>query len=154
MTDSKWLNQPVANPQGETLGKITKVLKDEKTQNIEYVMFQIDGNPPSTQPLPFSRFQEKGDKLVINATKAELLPNANRTTAKDMSPDLAMYMEEIEHQRAEPKASGGGNEQKGGGDPGTLSGAATLGEDKVGSHRAAPPTPAPGFENDAQKAKK
>lgn len=153
VTDSKWLNQPVANPQGETLGKITKVLKDEKTQNIEYVMFQIEGNPPSTQPLPFSRFQEKGDKLVINATKAELLPNANRTSAKDMSPDLAMYMEEIEQKRDESKASGGGHERASG-DPGTLSGASTLGEDQVGSHRTAPPTPAPGFENDAQKGKK
>ena len=49
--------------------------------------------------------------------------------------------------------SGGGNERPAG-EPGTLSGAATLGEDQVGSHRAAPPTPAPQFENDAQKGKK
>src|SRR5918995_465146 len=40
VTDSKLLNQTVTNPQGEKLGKITKVLKDEKTENIEYVMFQ------------------------------------------------------------------------------------------------------------------
>src|SRR5262247_560822 len=36
VTDSRWLNQPVANKQGEKLGTIRKVLKDEKTQNIEY----------------------------------------------------------------------------------------------------------------------
>src|ERR671913_183638 len=33
VTDSKLLNQTVTNPQGEKLGKITKVLKDEKTEN-------------------------------------------------------------------------------------------------------------------------
>ena len=57
VTDSKWLNQPVTNPAGEKLGKITKVLKDEKTQNIEYVMFQTaDGQ--TARPMPWSRFQE------------------------------------------------------------------------------------------------
>ena len=35
VTDSKWLNQSVTTSSGEKLGKITKVLKDEKTQNIE-----------------------------------------------------------------------------------------------------------------------
>ena len=40
VTDSKFLNQQVTNGQGEKLGKITKVLKDEKTQNIEYVMHE------------------------------------------------------------------------------------------------------------------
>src|SRR4029078_13209745 len=35
VTDSKWLNQPATNTQGEQRGKITKVLKDEHTQNLE-----------------------------------------------------------------------------------------------------------------------
>jgi hypothetical protein len=156
VTDSKLLNQTVTNPQGEKLGKITKVLKDEKTENIEYVMFQLPDSQ-SARPLPWSRFQEKGDKIVLNATKEELLPNVSSKDAKDMSPDLAMFMEEIEQKRNEPKGaaggSGGGNERPAG-EPGTLSGAATLGEDQVGSHRAAPPTPAPQFENEAQKGKK
>ena len=55
--------------------------------------------------------------------------------------------------RNEPKGAGGGNEAKAG-DPGTLSGAATMGEDATGTHRSAPATPAPGFEHDADKAKK
>jgi PRC-barrel domain protein len=152
VTDSKWLNQTVTNPQGEQLGKITKVLKDEKTQNIEYVMFQSK-EAQTSRPLPWSRFQEKGDKLVINATNDELRTNVNPTEFKDMSPDLAMFMEEIEQKRNEPKAAGGGNEAKAG-DPGTLSGAATLGEDQTGTHRSAPATPAPSFEHDADKAKK
>ena len=37
---------------------------------------------------------------------------------------------------------------------GSLSGAATMGEDATGTHRSAPATPAPGFEHDADKAKK
>lgn len=152
VTDSKWLNQPVSNAQGEKLGKITKVLKDEKTQNIEYVMFQV-GDGQTARPLPWSRFQEKGDKLVLNATKDELQTNVNPKEFKDMSPDLAMFMDEIEQKREEPKAMGGGNEAKPG-DPGTLSGAATLGEDAAGTHRSAPATPAPGFEHEADKAKK
>ena len=152
VTDSKWLNQPVSNPQGEQLGKITKVLKDEKTQNIEYVMFQLT-DAQTARPLPWSRFQEKGDKLVLNAKKEELLPNVSAKDAKDMSPDLAMFMDEIEQKRNEPKAAGGGNEAKPG-DPGTLSGAATLGEDTTGTHRSAPATPAPSFEHEGDKAKK
>jgi len=153
VTDSKWLNQPVSNPAGEKLGKITKVLKDEKTQNIEYVMFQTaDGT--TARPLPWSRFQEKGDKIVLNATKDELQTNVNPKEFKDMSPDLAMFMDEIEQRRNEPKpAAGSGNEAKAG-DPGTLSGAATLGEDATGPHRSAPATPAPSFEHDADKSKK
>jgi sporulation protein YlmC with PRC-barrel domain len=152
VTDSKWLNQQVTNAQGEKLGKITKVLQDEKTQNIEYVMIQPN-DAQAARPLPWARFQEKGDKLILNAKKEELQPNVSQKDVKDMSPDLAMFMEEIEQKRNEPKGAAGGSGSASG-DPGTLSGAATLGEDKTGSHRAAPPTPAPGFEHDASKGKK
>src|SRR5262245_60037197 len=152
VTDSKWLNQSVTNPAGEKLGKITKVLKDEKTQNIEYVMFQTaDGQ--TARPLPWSRFQDKGDKIVLNATKDELQTNVNPKEFKDMSPDLAMFMDEIEQKRNEPKAAGGGNESKPG-DPGSLSGAATMGEDATGTHRSAPPTPNPSFKHEGEKGKK
>ena len=150
VTDSKWLNQQVTNAQGDKLGKITKVLKDEKTQNIEYVMFQTaDGQ--TARPLPWSRFQEKGDKIVFNGTKDELKTNVNPSEFKDMSPDLAMFMDEIEQKRNEPKSTAGEAKP---GDPGTLSGAATMGEDQTGMHRSAPPTPAPSFEHDADKSKK
>ena len=150
VTDSKWLNQPVTNPAGEKLGKITKVLKDEKTQNIEYVMFQTaDGQ--TARPLPWSRFQEKGDKIVLNATKDELQTNVNPKEFKDMSPDLAMFMDDIEQKRNEPKSTAGEAKP---GDPGSLSGAATMGEDESGMHRSAPPTPAPSFKHEGDKGKK
>ena len=95
VTDSKWLNHAVVNQQGENIGKITKVLKDEKTENIEYVMFQIK-DVQSSRPFPWAKFQEKGDKLVLNMTKEELQPVLSQKDAKDMSPDLAMFMDEIE----------------------------------------------------------
>ena len=102
VTDSKWLNQPVTNKQGEKLGTIKKVLKDEKTENIEYVFFEV-ADSRYARPMPWSKFQQNGDKLVLNATKQELLPEVNRSEVKDMSPDLAMFMDEIEQKRAEPK---------------------------------------------------
>ena len=150
VTDSKWLNQPVTNPAGEKLGKITKVLKDEKTQNIEYVMFQTaDGQ--TSRPMPWSRFQEKGDKIVLNATKDELQTNVNPKEFKDMSPDLAMFMDDIEQKRNEPKSTAGEAKP---GDPGSLSGAATMGEDEAGMHRSAPATPSPSFKHEGEKGKK
>jgi len=81
VTDSKWLNQPVISAKGEELGKITKVLKDEKTQDIEYVMVQAK-DAQASRPLPWHRFQEKGDKLVVNATKEELLPPVSAKDAR------------------------------------------------------------------------
>jgi hypothetical protein len=150
VTDSKWLNQPVTNAQGEKLGKITKVLKDEKTQNIEYVMFQV-GDGQTARPLPWSRFQEKGDKLVLNATKDELQTNVNPNEFKDMSPDLAMFMDDIEQKRDEPKGSSGVRPP---GEPQNFSGASTMGEDQAGARPAVPAPSAPGFEHDADKSKK
>ncbi len=152
VTDSKWLNQEITNAQGEKLGKITKVLKDEKTQDIEYVMFQV-AESHTARPIQWHKFQQKGDKLVLNATKEELHPNVSQKDVKDMSPDLAMFMDEIEQARSEPKAGTSGGHERASGEPGSLSGATTHGEEQVGSHRTAPPTGAPGFENEAQKGK-
>jgi len=148
VADSKWLNKPVTNMQGEKLGTIAKVIKDDKTQKIEYVILQVSDSQ-TARPLPWGRFQEKGDKLTLNATKQELMPTVNRKEVKDMSPDLAMFMDDIEQKRSEPKASGG----RPSGDPGSLSGAATMGEDQAGATRSAPPTPAPGFKHEGEKKK-
>ena len=149
VTDSKWLNQPVTNKQGENLGTIRKVLKDEKTQNIEYVFLEV-ADSRTARPMPWSKFQQDGDKVVLNMKKEELLTNVNRNESKDMSPDLAMFMDDIEQKRAEPKGTAGQNPA---GDPGSLSGAATMGEDQVGATRSAPPTPAPGFKHEGEKKK-
>jgi hypothetical protein len=149
VTDSKWLNQPVTNKQGEKLGTIKKVIKDEKTQNVEFVFLEV-ADSRTARPMPWSKFQREGDKLVLNAKKADLLPEVNRNEVKDMSPDLAMFMDDIEQKRAEPKGASG---QRPAGDPGSLSGAATMGEDQVGATRTPPPTPAPGFKHEGEKKK-
>ena len=151
VTDSKWLNQPVISAKGEELGKITKVLKDEKTQDIEYVMVQAK-DAQASRPLPWHRFQEKGDKLMVNATKEELLPPVSAKDAKDMSPDLALFMDEIEQKRNEPKGSASGVRPPG--EPQTFSGATTLGEDEAASRPATPRPSAPGFENEGGKGQK
>lgn len=151
ITDSKWLNQPVTNKQGEKLGTIKKVLTDEKTQDIEYVFFEVADSRHS-RPMKWSSFEQKGDKLVLNATKEQLLPNVDRSDTKDLSPDLAMYMEEIEQKRAEPKPHVGPGDGRGTQRVAPSSGA--QGEDAAAGNlgdRGGPPGQAPGFENEAQK---
>lgn len=153
VTDSKWLNQSVTNNQGEKLGTIKKVLKDEKTQNIEYVFLEI-ADSRDARPMKWSQFQQNGDKLVLNAKKEELLPNVNRTESKDMSPDLAMFMDEIEQKRAEPKPFVGPGDGRGTNRSVPSTGA--QGEDKAAGNlgdRGGPPGQAPGFENEAGKKK-
>lgn len=153
VTDSKWLNQTVTNNQGEKLGTIKKVLKDDKTQNIEYVFFEI-ANSRDARPMKWSQFQQNGDKLVLNAKKEELLPNVNRTESKDMSPDLAMFMDEIEQKRAEPKPFVGPGDGRGTNRVEPSSGA--MGEEKAAGNlgdRGGPPGQAPGFKNEAAKPK-
>lgn len=151
ITDSKWLNQPVTNKQGEKLGTIKKVLKDEKTQDIEYVFFEV-ADSRHARPMKWSSFEQKGDKLVLNMSKEQLLPNVDRSDTKDLSPDLAMYMEEIEQKRAEPKPFVGPGDGRGTQRVAPSVGA--QGEDAAAGNlgdRGGPPGQAPGFENDAKK---
>ena len=152
--DSKWLNKEVTNKQGEKLGKITKVLKDEKTQKEEYVFMEIAGTRDA-RPLPFARFQQSGDKITLNATKEELMPSINRNETKDMSPDLAMYMDEIDQKRSESKPKVGPGDGRGTNRPDPSSG--DMGEDKAAGNlgpRAEPPGAAPQLKGDAQKGNK
>ncbi|HJT20490.1 MAG TPA: PRC-barrel domain-containing protein [Nitrospira sp.] len=151
--DSKWLNQPVTNAKGEKLGKIIKMMRDGKTQNIEYVFFHV-ADTKYARPMRWSQFEQKGDKLMLNMTKEQLLPPVNRTEVKDMSPDLAMYMDEIEQKRAESKPFVGPGDGRGTNRPVPSAGA--QGEDRAAGNlgdRGAPPGPAPQFENEAAKKK-
>jgi hypothetical protein len=60
VTDSKWLQQPVHGRQGEIVGKITQVLKDQKTGEIEYVILERAFDPiRSPEPV------EKNDQPKI-----------------------------------------------------------------------------------------
>jgi len=104
------------------------------------------------RPMRFSQFQQQGDKLVLNMKKDDLLPSIDRTDTKDMSPDLAMFMDEIEQKRSESKPKVGPGDGRGTNRPDPSSG--PMGEDKTSGNlgpRAEPPGQAPGFEGDARK---
>ena len=40
---------------------------------------------------------------MLNATKEDLMPSVSQKDSKDMSPDVSVYMSEIENERAEFK---------------------------------------------------
>lgn len=103
VTESKWLQQPVYGKQGEIVGKITQVLKDQKTGEIEYVILEPSD---SKMPIPLrrSQFEEKNDQLQLNMKKEELLTVLNAPNTKDMSPDIQEHMNQIERARSQPKA--------------------------------------------------
>jgi PRC-barrel domain len=151
VTDNKWLNQEVTNKQGETLGKITKVLKDQKTQKEEYVLLEI-ADSQEVRPLPWAHFKQQGDRVTLNATKDELLPSVNRSDTKDLSPDLAMFMDQVEQKRAESKPKVGRGDGRGTDRPAPSAG--PMGEQEAAGDlgpRGASPGDAPGFEREGQK---
>jgi hypothetical protein len=153
VTDSQWLNKPVTNKQGEQLGKIGKLMKDEKTNDIEYAFIVMESGQYG-RPLRWSQFQQQGDKLILNMKKDELLPSSIRTDAKDKSPDLAMFMDEIERARSEPKPQVGPGDGRGTNRP--VPSAGPMGEDRTAQElgpRGAPPGRAPGFEGEGQTHK-
>jgi hypothetical protein len=107
VSDSKWLQKSVKGSQGETLGKITQVLKDQKTGDIEYVVL-TPNDSKTTLPLRWSQFQDKNDHLQLNMKKEELKTALNAPISKDRSPDLQTYMDEVEKARSSaPKAGHG-----------------------------------------------
>lgn len=105
VTDSTWLQKSVKGSQGEPLGKITQVLKDQKTGDIEYVVL-TPNDSKTTLPLRWSQFQDKNDFLQLNMKKEDLKTALNAPSARDTSPDLHEYMDEVEKARSSaPKAS-------------------------------------------------
>lgn len=151
VTDSKWLNQSVTNKQGEKVGRITKILRDEKTQKIEYGVLEI-ANSQHARPMLWSRFEERGDKLLWNGSKEELLPSVSQKNGKDMSPDLAGVMQEVEKKRAEFKSQVGPSDGRGTNGPEASTG--PMGEEKAAGGlgpRGAPAGEAPGYEGEGKK---
>jgi sporulation protein YlmC with PRC-barrel domain len=103
VSDSKWLQKSVKGIKGETLGKITQVLKDQKTGDIEYVVL-TPSDSKTALPLRWSQFQDKNDYLQLNMKKEELKTALNAPSAKDTSPDLQEYMDQVDRARSAPKA--------------------------------------------------
>ncbi len=149
--DSKWLNHSVTNKQGEKVGTVTKLLRDEKTQKIEYAIIEVRDSKHA-RPMLWSRFEEREDKLVLNATKEELLPSVSAKDSKDMSPDLSLFMSEIEKKRVEHKPTVGPGDGRGTNLPEPSTG--PMGEEGAAGNlgpRGAPSGNAPGYEGEDRK---
>ncbi len=154
MKDSKYINTTVQNKQGEAIGKITEVLKDKTTGDIEYVVFQAK-DTKRTDPIRWSQFETKGDHLQLKLDKQELNDHITQNVSKDMSPDLKEYMDKINQVRSDPTKTGYPGEP---GQRGNLA-VGEMGEESVsGANRSGtsglPPGKAPGFEGGNPSSKR
>ena len=120
------LDHQVINQKGEKLGTIEKLLKDSKTGKIEYAVLEL-ADTKYHLPLQWSLFKQQGDKLVLKATKEELKSPAS--LAKDNSPEISQYMDEINRVRESPKTGGGLGIQDETNRPAS---AGSMGEEKTG----------------------
>jgi hypothetical protein len=88
--DSKWLNHSVTNKQGEKVAKVTNVLRDEKTQKIEYVIIEIRRLAARSsgvmEPLRGARRQTDTERDQGRADAS-----FGQKDSKDMSPDLPVF---------------------------------------------------------------
>ncbi|MDR4478985.1 MAG: PRC-barrel domain-containing protein [Nitrospira sp.] len=156
MKDSKYINATVQNQQGEAIGKITDVLKDKTTGDIEYVVFQAK-DTKRTDPIRWSQFETKGDHLQLKLNKQELNDHITKNVSQDQSPDLKEYMDQIKKVRSQSPSSSGAST----GIPGQKGELAVgeMGEESVsGANRSGtsglPPGKAPGFEGGNPSSKR
>ena len=122
------LDHQVTNQQGEKLGTIEKLMKDKKTGKIEYAVLEL-ADSKFQLPLQWSLFKQQGDKLLLKATKEDLRSPVNSHLAKDNSPEISQYMDEINRARQSPKTGGGLGIQDETNRPAS---AGSMGEEKTG----------------------
>ena len=103
--DSKYLNANVYSTNGEEIGKIQQVLKDTKTGEIEYAVF-VSKESKRAQPIRWSLFQTKGDKLQLSLKKEEIQNPVPMSSSRDQSPDIKEYMDRINAVRNDPTVKG------------------------------------------------
>jgi hypothetical protein len=137
------LDQTVKNQKGETLGTIEKLLKDTKTGKIEYAVLELEETKYQL-PLQWSQFKQERGHLTLNASKNDLYPTTGSLYSKDMSPEVSLYMDEINNVRNQPKPQSGGP------------GAPGLPFESVGGFGSSgpPPGPAPGYEGGKPSSKR
>ena len=154
MKDSKYVNASVFGTNGEEIGKIQQVMKDEKTGDIEYVVF-VSNESKRPQPIRWSQFKTKGDKLQLSLKKEEIQNALPMSSSKDKSPDLQEYKDKIGQVREAPTVPGSA------GVPGQKGPEATgsMGEESVGGGGPSgtsglPSGKAPGFEGGNPSSKR
>jgi len=156
VTDSQYKNATVYNTQGEVVGKIKEVLKDKKTNEIEYAVF-TSKESNRDMPLRWSLFQTKNDQLQLKLKKEEFQNAVRMNSSKDQSPDLKEYLDRINQVRSQSVPNQNANP----GLPGQRGPDATgsMGEDTVGGGGMSgtsglPPGKAPGFEGGNPSSKR
>jgi sporulation protein YlmC with PRC-barrel domain len=153
VTDSKWLQKPVHGMQGEIVGKITQVLKDQKTGEIEYVILEpSDSKMPI--PLRWSQFEEKDDQLRLKIKKEDLKKVLNAPNTKDMSPDIQEHMNHIERARSQPKAGSSQGSATSSPAAGGEHGESETSRGGASGSQALPQGQAPGLEGDHPSSKR
>jgi sporulation protein YlmC with PRC-barrel domain len=103
--DSKYLNAAVFSTSGEEIGKIQQVMKDKVTGDIEYVVF-VSNESQRAQPIRWSQFKTKGDKLLLTLKKEDLQNAVPMSSSKDKSPDLQEYKDKMGQVQAAPTTPG------------------------------------------------
>lgn len=153
VTDSKWLQKPVHGMQGDIVGKIKQVLKDQKTGEIEYVILEpSDSKMPI--PLRWSQFEEKNDQLQLKIKKEDLKKVLNAPNTKDMSPDIQEHMNHIERARSQPKAGSSQGSATSSPAAGGEHGEAETSRGGASGSQALPQGQAPGLEGDHPSSKR
>lgn len=153
VTDSKWLQKPVHGMQGDIVGKIKQVLKDQKTGEIEYVILEpSDSKMPI--PLRWSQFEEKNDHLQLKIKKEDLKKVLNAPNTKDMSPDIQEHMNHIERARSQPKAGSSQGSATSSPAAGGDHGESETSRGGASGSQALPQGQAPGLEGDHPSSKR
>lgn len=152
--DSKFTNAMVHNTQGEAIGKIQELLKDTRTNEIEYAVF-VPNDSKRPIPLRWSQFQTKNDKLQLTLKKEEYQNILRMNSSKDQSPDLKAYMDQINQVRSAPTTPGtsGVPGQKGPDATGSM-GEESVGGGGMSGTSGLPSGPAPGFEGGNPSSKR
>lgn len=151
--DSQWVNKKVKSSQGNTLGTVEQILKDQKTGDIEYAVLSFKDSDRLV-PMRWSQFKPQGDGLQINMKEEEFKQTINSFSPEDTSPDVRMYMKQIDQVRKAPKA---GASKGSGTATGQPAAAGPMGEEATGGgvsgNQGLPPGKAPGHEGDNPSSK-
>ena len=153
VTDSKWLQKPVHGMQGDIVGKIKQVFKDQKTGDIEYVVL-VPSDSKMPVPLRWSQFQESNDQLRLNMKKEDLKTASSVPNAKDMSPDIQEHMTHIERARSQPKAGHSKGSATSSPAAGGEMGEVETSRGGASGSQALPEGPAPGLEGNSPSSKR
>ncbi|GKS58081.1 hypothetical protein YTPLAS18_16080 [Nitrospira sp.] len=148
--NSKWLNHHVKSSEGKDLGKIEQILKDKKTGDIEYAVLSFE-HTDRLVPMRWSQFKEQGDRLKLNVKEEEFKKTINEFAPEDTSPDVRMYMKQIEDVRNSKFNAGQKKDPASHSATGEPAAAGTMGEEKTtgggaGGPQGLPTDRAPGLE--------